>query len=438
MAIKLHLDNAHMVNAFEAVKSTLTGVDKPWLNDMRAAAMAKFSHVGIPGPKVEEWKYTNLTFLANENFIPVQERSQSPEVKALFNKAYNKDISGPVIVFVDGYVDMTYSSLSKETGIACDIFSEKPQVFREEMADTSNSTPLNNLNRALVTDGYNLDIPADTIAPHIIQVIYIATTAAHKQSLHTRVQITLAAGAKAQIIESFIGAEDTRYWSHTTTTVKVGCGADLSLYQFQLQGKQAIHMTELHSQVEDQAKFKHVSLQLGAELSRMELINSFAGENAQIDLRGAYLGRVKQSHDIFTRINHDQPNCDSNQVFRGVSDEGGKSAFQGKVVVARGAQKTNADQSNKNLLLSRKAEVNAKPELLIYADDVKCSHGATVGELDSEHLFYLRSRGLTEQAAKDLLVEAFISEVFDDVTDDTLQAQFKEQAAGWLTKGVTS
>lgn len=437
MTIKLHLDNAHMGDVFEAVKATLPGADKSWLNTMRAVAMSKFIHVGIPGPKIEEWKYTNLTFLANENFTPAPENNTSPEAKTLFDKAYNKDIDGPVMVFVDGHLDMTYSSLPKETGITCDIFSENPHVFREEMSATNSSTALNNLNRALVTDGYNLDIAADITAANIIQIIHIATKAADKQSLHTRGQITLGARAKIQIIESFIGAEDTRYWSHTATTVKVGRGADLSLYQFQLQGKQAIHMTELHSHIADRATFNHMSLQLGAELSRMELINSFGGKNAQIDLRGAYLGRVKQSHDIFTRINHDQPNCQSNQVFRGVSDEGGKSAFQGKVVVARDAQKTNADQSNKNLLLSRKAEANAKPELLIYADDVKCSHGATVGELDSEQLFYLRSRGLTEQSAKDLLVEAFISEVFDHMTDSTLQARFKEQAAGWLTKGAT-
>jgi Fe-S cluster assembly protein SufD len=179
-------------------------------------------------------------------------------------------------------------------------------------------------------------------------------------------------------------------------------------------------------------------LQLGAEINRTELINSFTGENAQIELRGAYLGRDKQSQDIFTRINHDQPNCQSNQLYRGVLDAGGKSAFQGKVIVARDAQKTNADQSNKNLLLSRKAEANAKPELLIYADDVKCSHGATVGELDPDQLFYLRSRGMDEVTAKGLLVEAFVAEVFDDIADENLRTAFKEKTARWLAHGVTS
>lgn len=438
MAQKLHLDNPALAAQFDAIKDQLPGAGQSWVMNTRQAAMDEFMAVGIPGPKVEEWKYTKLNFLANENFPLAQKNSNTSEIKDYFDRSYRPDIPGHVLVFVNGTIDRTLSFCPSDTVADIGIFSENTADFKNTLVPMAASSPLNNLNRALVTDGYHIDIPAGKKLAHPIQIIHIVSAGTDMNSVHLRGQITVGAGASGEIIESFLGADQERYLSHMITDVTVAEGAELSLYQFQLQGKQAIHMTELHSRVAENARFSQLGLQLGAEISRSELINTFTGENARVDLRGAYLGRVKQSHDIFTRINHNSPHCDSNQLFRGVLDEGGKSAFQGKVVVAQDAQKTNADQSNKNLLLSRKAEANAKPELLIYADDVKCSHGATVGELDADQMFYLRSRGLDEAAAKNLLVEAFISEVFDDLVDEKLKESFKVKTASWLSPEVMS
>ncbi len=434
----LHLENPEIGKRFEAVRSSLTGWDQAWLDQLRAEAMTRFETTGIPGPKVEEWKYTNLGFLANENFAISNKARQQTEIKTLFDRAHMENIDGPVVVFVNGHIYPALSSYPDGHGISFAVFSENCQAFHPSLANIEYSSALNDLNRAMVTDGYSLEIAPDVVLAKPIQVIHIVTSATDMKLLPVRSQIIAGKKSKARIIETFIGAEGERYWSHMVSEVTLAAKAELSLVQFQLQGKQAIHMTELHTKVAEKANFSHISLQLGSEISRTELLNSFNGEFANVDLRGAYLGRIKQSHDIFTRINHDLPNCNSNQLYRGVLDEGGKSAFQGKVVVARDAQKTNADQSNKNLLLSRKAEANAKPELLIYADDVKCSHGATVGELDSNQLFYLRSRGLDEAAAKGLLVEAFVSEVFDDLDDEILRDKFKEKAAGWLAQELPS
>lgn len=434
----LHLDNPEISKGFEAVKSSLPGADQTWLVKLRSDAMSRFTSCGIPGPKVEEWKYTNLTFLANENFELSAQAGQQAEIKVLFDRAHLEHIDGPVVVFVNGHIHPDFSSYPEGEGVEFAVFSENPQTLRHSLTPSEQSTALNNLNRAMVTDGYSLNIAAGVTLPKPVQIIHIVTSATHMKLLPVRSQITAGKASKARIIETFIGTENERYWCHMISEVTLAQEADLSLIQFQLQGKQAIHMTELHTEVADKARFGHISLQLGAETSRTELINSFTGEFAEIELRGAYLGRIKQSHDIFTQINHDLPNCNSNQLFRGVLDEGGKSAFQGKVIVARDAQKTNADQSNKNLLLSRKAEANAKPELLIYADDVKCSHGATVGELDPDQLFYLRSRGLDETAAKGLLVEAFVAEVFDGLDDEILKDRFKDSCAKWLSPELAS
>jgi len=443
MTVKLYIENPEIGPDFEATQEKLSLPDNPspeasWLKHARATAMDKFLTVGIPGPKVEEWKYTNLGFLANENFALAHRAAQTSEITASFDEAYMAAITGPVIVFVNGYLDKTLSRFPKEGGMALTVFSDDPESFRQDLAARDDSTSLNNLNRALVTDGYSLKLSENTAMAQPVQIIHIVTAETDRQSARTRGQITLARGAKAKIIESFMGPDAVRYWSHTISKVTLEEDAELSLFQVQLQGKQAIHMTELHSSLGKKANFNHMSLQLGAGMSRTEIINNIDGEFAEVNLKGAYLGRVKQSHDIFTRVNHNVPNGESHQLFRGVSDEGGKSAFQGKVIVARDAQKTNAHQSNKNLLLSRKAEANAKPELLIYADDVKCSHGATVGELDLDQLFYLRSRGLDEKSAKELLVEAFISEVFDGLDDEILLHKFKEKTQGWLTDKVVA
>ncbi len=434
MAKKLYFDNTALKARFEADKSSFIGADLAWLNNVRTEAMAQFMALGIPGPKVEEWKYTNLTFLANENFTALAKSDQKKEAKIYFDKAYIKAIRGPVVVFVNGYLDRTLSTFEGLDEEYFSFFSEQPQNFKNMLENTLGSTSFNHLNCALVTDGYRLNIPENTVLDDIIQIIHIATSAAHMKSFYTRTAIEAGKNAQGQIMESFIGPDHVRYWNHMISDLTLAEGAEMSYVQYQEQGLQAIHMTELHTVVSDEANLKYLTFQLGAELSRTELINNFVGEKADIELWGAYLAHSKQSHDIFTRINHNKPNCDSNQLFRGVLNGGGKSAFQGKVVVGRDAQKTNAHQSNKNLLLDRKAEANAKPELLIYADDVKCSHGATIGELDIDQLFYLRARGLDEASAKGLLVEAFISEVFEGWNNDTLRQKFSDKAANWLKK----
>lgn len=427
--MKLYLDNPQIEADFKLASASLPG-----LADLRRQAMDRFVKRGIPGPKVEEWKYTNLAFLANENYTPAGKSDRQTEIRQFFDQAHVKDIPGPVAVFVNGYFHADLSSLPKEEGVSFSVLSLRPQDFHPALQASEGSSSLNELNRAMVTDGYRLDIAADVVLGKTLQIIHIATSGTDRASLRTRGLIRLGRASKAAIIETFIGAEDVRYWCHMISDVTLESGADASIAQIQIQGRKAVHMTELHTQLSDHATFNHVSLQLGAEISRIELINSFGGEHASIKLSGAYLGGEKQSHDIFTRINHDKPNCQSRQLYRGVLDKGGKSAFQGKVVVARDAQKTNADQSDKTLLLDRGAVANAKPELLIYADDVKCSHGATVGEVDPDQLFYLRSRGLDEVAARGLLVEAFVSEVFEGLADENLADEFRKHAAGWLRK----
>jgi Fe-S cluster assembly protein SufD len=289
-----------------------------------------------------------------------------------------------------------------------------------------------NLNSALMIDGYVVLVNEDTKLSKPIQVIHVASDASNDKALRNKNLICLKENSFAQIIETFVGIDNTQNWQQDITKVTVAENANLEIYQIQDQGSETIHMGETHIDVQTSAKFKHYSLNLGGKISRTEIKPTLNGMNSNVELRGAFLARGGNTHDVFTHMKHMVPECDSDQVYRGVLDHGGKSAFQGKVYVAKDAQLTNADQSNKNLILDRNAEANSKPELLIYADDVKCSHGATVGELDKEALFYLSSRGLDQSAAKSLLVEAFVAEVYEDITIEEVRDRYLDLARAWL------
>ncbi len=197
MTLKLYIENAEIGKNFEAVKESLPCAGLLWLNDLRTSAMEKFLDAGIPGPKVEEWKYTNLGFLANENFSIAHKTSHESEVKAYFYKAYIATIKGPVIVFVNGYMDKGLSQFPEDGDVIVDSFSDKPELFKQDLANLEGAGSLDNLNRAMVTDGYSLRISENSEPSQPLQIIHIVTSGTDMQSLRTRAQIKLARGSKA-------------------------------------------------------------------------------------------------------------------------------------------------------------------------------------------------------------------------------------------------
>ncbi len=225
MTLKRYLDTPEVGRNFDKRKAGFAGADQFWLSDIRARAMDKYMATGLPGPKIEEWKYTNLgflaRFLANENFEISTTGDNSTEIKRLFDGAYIENISGPVVVFVNGLFNSALSSCPDGNGIEFSVFSKNPEAFRQSLAEKKESTSLNNLNRARVTDGYYLEIAAQVTMPEPIQVIHLATSGSDGQSLHTRGQISLAAGAKAKVIESFMGPDGPQYWTHMISDVAV-------------------------------------------------------------------------------------------------------------------------------------------------------------------------------------------------------------------------
>jgi len=437
MTHKNHFDGSRYANDLTLAYSALTGTEIDWLNEIRQKSMDAFVEVGLPGPRVEEWKYTNLSSMNSKTYSVLEKAGEvDAAITAIIDDAYLDDIRGSKVVFIDGFYKAEFSTIKGEDGLKLLSLNEYIKSQNSDaktlLQSTHEVSSLANLNSALMTDGYVIQVKPNIKLSQPIQIIHVSSESSNLKALRNKNFIQVSENSSAQIIESFIGVDNVDNWKQDVTQIRVEKNAVLEIYQTQLQGNETIHMGETHIDVAEDADFKHYSLNIGAKNSRTEIKPTLNGLHGNVDLRGAFLGRGGNSHDVFTHMKHLVPECESDQIYRGVLDKGGKSAFQGKVYVAKDAQLTNAEQSNKNLLLDRDAEANSKPELLIYADDVKCAHGATVGELDAEALFYLKSRGLDLAAAKSLLVEAFIAEVYDDVAIPSVKEKYLDLARAWL------
>lgn len=437
MTHKNHFDGSRYANDLTLAYSALTGTDIDWLNEIRQKSMDAFVEVGLPGPRVEEWKYTNLSSMNSKTYSVLEKAGEmDAAITAIIDDVYLDDIRGSKVVFIDGFYKAEHSTIKGEDGLKLLSLNEYIKSQNSDaktlLQSTHEVSSLANLNSALMTDGYVIQVKPNIKLSQPIQIIHVSSESSNLKALRNKNFIEVSENSSAQIIESFIGVDNVDNWKQDVTQIRVEKNAVLEIYQTQLQGNETIHMGETYIDVAEDADFKHYSLNIGAKNSRTEIKPTLNGLHGNVDLRGAFLGRGGNSHDVFTHMKHLVPECESDQIYRGVLDKGGKSAFQGKVYVAKDAQLTNAEQSNKNLLLDRDAEANSKPELLIYADDVKCAHGATVGELDAEALFYLKSRGLDLAAAKSLLVEAFIAEVYDDVAIPSVKEKYLDLARAWL------
>lgn len=436
MTHKNHFDGSRYEN--NLTNSVFPVTDIEWLNQARQKSMNAFVEIGLPGPRVEEWKYTNLSSMNSKTYA-VAETADNVDtaIADKIDETILTDIDGSKVVFVDGFYKAEFSSIIEEEGLNLWSLNEYIRLQEADAKALLNATheesSLASLNSALMTDGYVIKVKQNIKLSKPIQIIHVASEKSSLKALRNKNFIEISENSAAQVIESFIGFDNVDNWQQDATYIKVAEKASLQIYQTQLQGNETIHMGTTHVDVSEHADFKHYSLNVGAKNSRTEIKPTLNGLHGNVDLRGAFLGRGGNNHDVYTLMKHLVPECESDQIYRGVLDKGGKSAFQGKVYVAKDAQLTNAEQSNKNLLLDRDAEANSKPELLIYADDVKCAHGATVGELDSEALFYLKSRGLDTAAAKSLLVEAFVAEVYDDVAILAVKEKYLDLARDWLS-----
>lgn len=450
---------------FGAAADGLPGAGLPWLATLRRAGLERFAAGGLPTPRTEDWKYTNLRALEAQEFVPAPMSATVNGVEAgALPSLLPQGQAAHRLVFVNGRLRTDLSdagALPKGVVIAglADLLEREPALVEPHLGvlglglgddGKSGGRPFLALNTAAAGDGYVVFLP-DGAELEIPVAIVFASTAADggPVACHPRNLIVAGAGSRATVLEQHVqlagGAGEGGgggYFANSVTEIVLGEGAALVHLKLQDEGAGAFHIASTEARVAAGASYDNFSLSLGARLARNEIRVRLAGADARCALAGAYLAGGRQHTDTTTVIDHAEPDTASREVYKGVLDGTARAVFQGRITVHPDAQRSDGHQLNRALLLSDGAEIDSKPALEVFADDVKCSHGATVGEIDDEALFYLRTRGVPEAEARAMLVAAFIDEVLEEIADPVLRDGFRARVAGrlaaWSNNGATT
>jgi Fe-S cluster assembly protein SufD len=391
-----------------------------WLAAFRRQAAERFAAVGLPTTRDEEWRFTPVQGMAREVFAPP--RRTAPVTLEALRPFLLPDDRGALVVLVDGRFDASLSHLpalpagARLMSLAQAIADGVPEVETHLGAHAGvDVTPFAALNGALFADGLFLHLAPDVALELPVHLLHVSTGGA--PVIAPRSLILVDRGARVTVVESFASLGASSYVTDGVTEIVLGRNARCEHVRVQREAAQAWHvgLTEVSQQRD--SHFRSFTLSLGGKLARHDLRARLGDENIETLLYGLYLGRDEQLHDNHTAIFHDQPNCNSWEVYKGVMTDRSHAVFNGKVIVQPVAQKTDAKQTNRNLLLSDTAKVDTKPQLEIFADDVKCTHGATVGKVDEQQRYYLKTRGIAGRVADGVLIWAFTAEVLAEVTD---------------------
>jgi Fe-S cluster assembly protein SufD len=381
-----------------------------WLRVARHQGLDRFAQQGFPSRRSENWRYLDLRPLEQHPLLPAE-----PTKEPLQPGETIVDINNSILVLIDGREAPQLCWLrdlpdgvwfgSVQTAIA-----ERPDLVRAAMAGADTGSSFDALNAAFVSDGFILDIAPGVEIDAPLEIVHLSLAGG---SVHTRNLITLGKGSRVTVVETFFGRD--RYWRNDIANWRLGDGAALTHVAVVEEGAEATHLGQVTTTVDAGAKLDAFALLLGGGTVRHEALVTLAGDYAQCRIDGAYLLSDREEANIVTTIDHQAIGGTTSELIKGVAAGRSHGAFQGKIIVREGAQQTDARQTSRNLILGRRAVIDTKPELEILADDVKCAHGASVGELDETALFYLRSRGIPIEEARRLLVEGFLAEAFDGV-----------------------
>ena len=420
---------------FEAA-ATLPGDGTAWLDALRAEARDTYVAAGLPGPAVEAWKYTNLNRLRRVAFAaesPAATIDTVPVGNAL-------SIEADTLVLVNGKFRADLSTLPSTDGVdvipLADAIADEPGLVEAHFGKiaAADDFPMAALNTALAADPLVLRLRRNTLVERPIHMISIGSSGSDAVMFQPRLLVIGEEGSNACLLESHVAAGDGIYFSNGVTEIALAPRARLRHYKLQNEHPSAFHLATTAATLSDGACYDSFVLQVGGRIARNEIHSLIDGERAECLLNGAYLLHGEQHADNTTVIDHARPHSTSNELYKGVLDDTARGVFQGKVLVRRDAHKTDSHQLNKALILSRGAEVDSKPELEIYADDVKCGHGATAGEMDEDALFYLRSRGIDDATARGLLVHAFVGEAIEQIEHEGSREAFRTVVDGWLAE----
>jgi len=400
-----------------------------WLFPFRKAGLARFAELGWPTTKLEDWRFTSLAGLAKLPFQPILEAPAAPERSRLDPFPFSQ-LAGPRLVFVDGHFSPTLSVLPAlpdgvQVGSLSAALAEAPAFLQKQLGRClhTEDNAFAALNNAFFLDGGFIHVPAGQTVPEPIQLLYVCTSREPGAVIHPRNLIVVERAGRVTILESYVSLASGATFTNAVTEFALGDQAVVEHCKFQDESPEAYHIAALHSQLGRAVNFSSHSIVTGARLSRNNIRTTLDGEGIECVLNGVYLTDRDQLADHHMIVDHAKPNCASHEYFNGILAGKSKGVFHGRILVRPGAQKTDAKQTNKNLLLSDDASADAKPQLEIYADDVKCTHGATIGQLNEESIYYLRSRGIGLDTARRMLIHAFAGEIIDRVKHEALREE---------------
>ncbi|NNG15301.1 MAG: Fe-S cluster assembly protein SufD [Gemmatimonadales bacterium] len=397
------------------------GGSPSWIRPLREAGLDRFVRAGFPTRKNEDWRFTNLQPIATGEFRLLDPPEALPGLDALRPYLFGHE-DWPRMVFVNGRF---VRALSRLDGIPSSVqllslreaLDSQREVVEAHLAKVAVNAPsaFTDLNTAFMADGALLVLPADAVLEHPVHLVFVTAPGAADGATHPRTLIVAGRHAQATVVESYVSLAEQRYLTNTVSEIFLEEGARVNHCKVQLESEAAYHVGTIEAWQGRSSHFESFSFAMGGALSRTNVYTVLDGEGSHVQLDGLYVGHGVQHLDHQTRIEHAKPGCTSREIYKGMLDDRSHAVFNGKVYVRAEAQQTDGKQTNRNLLLSETAKVDTKPQLEIFADDVKCTHGATVGQLDELALFYCQTRGIPLSDARTMVTYAFAADVIEEI-----------------------
>ena len=439
------LDKDTYLARYAELEPQLVGTSPPWVNSIRKSAIDRFAEQGFPTPKSEPWRFTRVRPLLQHDF-KLQERWEP-------NGFSREDLSGlsftdsdcRTLVFVNGHFVPNLShagKLGKNLRIENlkSALQSTPDLLEAHLARHADGekNPFVALNTAYLLDGAFVYIPKGAVVEEPIHLLFVSSAYNESPVSYPRNLVIAEEGSQATIVESYVGSGEDVYFTNAVTELIVGRNTNVDHYKIQKESREAYHFATVQARIDRDSAFSTKLISLGGTLVRNDINTYLDGEGIHCTLDGLYVADGHQHVDNHTQIEHAKPHCDSFELYKGILNGRAKAVFNGKIHVHPDAQKTDAKQSNGCILLSDDAQINTNPQLEIYADDVKCTHGAVVGQIDESAIFYMRSRGINEIDARHTLIYAFANEVLERVKVPALRDRLATDVSAWLTKAQTS
>ena len=429
MSVQLATTSNGFSEAFRELLARTEGTEPAWLTKRREKAFEFFERAGFPTVHEEEWKYTNVSPIARANFRPTIEPAVLPingnAKTVLVPEARNSEL-----VFVNGILQRELSASNLPDGVVVSGLAEALErkdveaLAREIIESREDNNGFAALNTALFFTGAFILIPRGVEIEKPIHLAFISQASnGEAPASFPRVLVLAEENSSATILESYVGIGTGAYFTNSVIDIVAKPGARLQHYKVQRESNAAFHIANTSANISGIARYDTTSINLGAQLSRHDIDVRFSEEGGECAVDGLYMIGAEQHSDTHSVIDHSSAHCTSRQLYKGILDGESHAVFNGKVFVRHGAQQTDAQQTNKNLLLSKEARIDTKPQLEIFADDVKCAHGAAVGQLNEDEVFYLESRGINPALARNMLTYGFAEEVIDKIKIQSIKNQ---------------